>query len=616
MSDTTFVTKQTVITATWLNEVNDAVYHAIGTGVGGLAPTSPADVRTNLGLAATASPSGASLIGFDNSISGYTNDHVQSVIDEIHGILLLLTNINHQANNWDDAASPNTAEQVLEYTNPTTSTVGGHDWTGWAALVHNQGTNSNNITPLIGHGYHDATFDNLTGAVWGVVTEAWSNRTNYTTLVGGEFATIAMDPDTAAPSVGMNSVFKNRLDGVTTIPAGAGLYNRYSAGMLITSQNRPATGDPSAGSGWNSAITVGDVGFGAGLDWEGGSHYPGSKVYKAYSTVLDLTNALTDLAGGYPWHTLYKNSLTYWGMRFNGVLSGSLDTNNVVVNAGGGGYNVGDVGTITSGGGSGAYYVVASVVAGAVTTVKIAPTGRGSGYVTTVGATTAIATGTGNGALTLDIAPANGYTWGADTGVGALGAGYAIGDVSSINGATAGSMPIWVRVLTINGGGGVLTFEMITPEEVPAAGRPSNGSGYTVGNHATTNITGAGAGFQVAILKVYVDVTIGGEKWEYWRMTNPSNPSSSGSRDAYIDASFPPTSREVGLAVNDSYGTACIQAITSSAVPTMAVVGTASTALVALSTGAMTSAGAAWGGAYTGGINIVVDGNPHVIPFI
>lgn len=59
MADTTFVDGSTVIIDDWCNDVNIATYRAIG--VGGVAPVTPADVRTNLGLSAQ---TGASLIGF------------------------------------------------------------------------------------------------------------------------------------------------------------------------------------------------------------------------------------------------------------------------------------------------------------------------------------------------------------------------------------------------------------------------------------------------------------------------------------------------------------------------------------------------------------------------
>jgi trimeric autotransporter adhesin len=49
MTDTTFVSKQTHITAAWLNDVNITVYRALGAA--GVSPTTPAKVLTNLGLA-------------------------------------------------------------------------------------------------------------------------------------------------------------------------------------------------------------------------------------------------------------------------------------------------------------------------------------------------------------------------------------------------------------------------------------------------------------------------------------------------------------------------------------------------------------------------------------
>lgn len=45
---TTFIDKQTVIEAEWLNEVNRSVFDAIGDGTN--APTTPAEVKTNLGI--------------------------------------------------------------------------------------------------------------------------------------------------------------------------------------------------------------------------------------------------------------------------------------------------------------------------------------------------------------------------------------------------------------------------------------------------------------------------------------------------------------------------------------------------------------------------------------
>src|SRR5690242_5462820 len=53
MPDTTFVSKTTVISTAWAQDVNNVIYRILGTGVGGTAPQSASDVRTNLGIATT-----------------------------------------------------------------------------------------------------------------------------------------------------------------------------------------------------------------------------------------------------------------------------------------------------------------------------------------------------------------------------------------------------------------------------------------------------------------------------------------------------------------------------------------------------------------------------------
>ena len=79
MSDTTFQSLVTPITTTWAQDVNNATYRAIGTGLGGTAPTSPADVRTNLGLTAQ---TGASLIGVTPT-GTVTATNVQNAIAQL-----------------------------------------------------------------------------------------------------------------------------------------------------------------------------------------------------------------------------------------------------------------------------------------------------------------------------------------------------------------------------------------------------------------------------------------------------------------------------------------------------------------------------------------------------
>ena len=79
MSDTTFQSLVTPISTNWAQDVNNATYRAIGTGLGGTAPTSPADVRTNLGLTAQ---TGASLIGVTPT-GTVTATNVQNAIAQL-----------------------------------------------------------------------------------------------------------------------------------------------------------------------------------------------------------------------------------------------------------------------------------------------------------------------------------------------------------------------------------------------------------------------------------------------------------------------------------------------------------------------------------------------------
>lgn len=76
MSDTTF-TSGTVIASTWLNEINDAVFSAIGAG--GVAPTTPAMVRTNLGFTPS---TGSSLSGHIATGTGAVATTVQTKLRE------------------------------------------------------------------------------------------------------------------------------------------------------------------------------------------------------------------------------------------------------------------------------------------------------------------------------------------------------------------------------------------------------------------------------------------------------------------------------------------------------------------------------------------------------
>jgi len=73
-NDTSFVTGTTVPVG-WFNDVNTAIWDAIGTGAGGTPPATPANVRDNLGLTAT---SGSSLLGFLQAGTGASGRTIQA----------------------------------------------------------------------------------------------------------------------------------------------------------------------------------------------------------------------------------------------------------------------------------------------------------------------------------------------------------------------------------------------------------------------------------------------------------------------------------------------------------------------------------------------------------
>jgi len=553
MADTTFVSKVTHVLASWLNPVNVAIYRAIGTGTNGVAPTTPADVRTNLGLTSTSATSGASLIG-NNTGGGSLGANVQAALDLKANTSSLFTDPRHRFNAWDDAATVGNAQQYLEYTVTSNTSTG--DRMGWAAVVNeNSASNPDNFVALDGHALHLGTWNKVSGSFWGIATEAWSNADGYATLIGGELSVIQQSPTNANPNVGVNAVFKNRPDNQThpTAPVVDGsLYNFDSSAFFSSSQARPSGGGAAwsgVGSGWQTVLRVGDLGLGSGLDWEGGDAYPQSSTYKAYSTIIDMTNALTDLAGGSPWFTLYRNAQTYWGMRFSGILTGGLSNHNLKINAGGAGYTIGDTGTIGGAGGNTAHYTVGDVSGGAVTDLYISISGSGipvsgSGYAVAAGVATTATSGGGAG-LTLDIALSTGSLYGAWLGPAVGGAGYAVGDLIALSGGgAAGHKSAIVEVTTVAAG-------VVTGIRLRSGGSFSLGFGYTVANIATTAITGVGAGLTVSVTQIWTELLIGGEKWEFWRMTNPSDPYGTGARHKYIDASFPGT----GLTIDTSGAT-------------------------------------------------------------
>lgn len=83
MTDTTFIDRDfnTPIVADWLNDTNKVVYRALG--VGGVAPITAAEVRTNLGYATSG---GAALVGFTRTETGAAATLVSTKLQEMASV--------------------------------------------------------------------------------------------------------------------------------------------------------------------------------------------------------------------------------------------------------------------------------------------------------------------------------------------------------------------------------------------------------------------------------------------------------------------------------------------------------------------------------------------------
>ena len=120
MSDTTFISQVTQITAPWAQDVNNTVYHALGSG--GVAPTTPQNVIDNLGLSGA---TGASKIGF-SPVGGLVSTQVQAAIAEVNARIPVASNSATYVNVKDygaigngvadDTTAINTALAVLNGT--------------------------------------------------------------------------------------------------------------------------------------------------------------------------------------------------------------------------------------------------------------------------------------------------------------------------------------------------------------------------------------------------------------------------------------------------------------------------------------------------------------------
>lgn len=130
-------------------------------------------------------------------------------------------------------------------------------------------------------------------------------------------------------------------------------------------------------------------------------------LYNLTAATNTLTNiaALPTLQSTNPVNWRVFNSILYWvnGSQSMGAWDGQFAPGGIIkygVGAGGAGYAVGDTGTVTTGGANATYQVTA-VVAGAVSAFII--TNSGSSYSVSNGQATAITTGAGNGAFTVNV---------------------------------------------------------------------------------------------------------------------------------------------------------------------------------------------------------------------
>jgi hypothetical protein len=133
--------------------------------------------------------------------------------------------------------------------------------------------------------------------VYGVALQAvnWPQASNF--LVGSESSVVNMRNNCQQTKVGVDVVFKNRLDGITTTPEGLGAnqYNYWATGITFNSQARSTAGEY---CGWNTGIDFIENSLDACIppQWNATTYYPaGQIVYYAalnsqFKAILPNTN--------------------------------------------------------------------------------------------------------------------------------------------------------------------------------------------------------------------------------------------------------------------------------------------------------------------------------------
>lgn len=145
---------------------------------------------------------------------------------------------------------------------------------GYTASIKRTGTGAAQIAVGAQLNAHEMSTAGSPTSIFGGATEAWTGNSSTepsisATLIGWEAAVISQRHDNTQRLVGINSVFKNRSDGATTLlhgSIGSNKYNYNSRAILISSQTATATGEY---CGWKYGIYF-DTGS-MDLDTDGGA---------------------------------------------------------------------------------------------------------------------------------------------------------------------------------------------------------------------------------------------------------------------------------------------------------------------------------------------------------
>lgn len=157
---------------------------------------------------------------------------------------------------------------------------------GFASNVYRSAGTGTQYT--VGAQFSGYAMSGVSSGTFGVVTQAIGYAGSSGDLIGGELAIANMAHNSTAGKVGLNIVFKDRLDGETTVAGGLGSneYNLHATGLWFTSQTRSTAGEL---CGFRRGIDFGEYGLDAdanggaiGIDFARLHYYGGSDPLTAY----------------------------------------------------------------------------------------------------------------------------------------------------------------------------------------------------------------------------------------------------------------------------------------------------------------------------------------------